>query len=171
MKSKRRSTNEMEFQGQVVSWLNENISKHSGMGLDRATQEKPRSSSGKRNDLVVWRSRIGEIPFLSFELKTPDTPISDPIFLADAVEKARHWGSPYFAIWNMREVELYLTPASGARVTPADALHRWNASTGVTHLEDWLKPEIADRLKSQLERGSSKRRGITPLRAKPLALP
>ena len=60
----------MEFQGQVVTWLNENISKHSGMGLDRAMQEKPRSSSGKRNDLVVWQSRVSLIAFLSFELKT-----------------------------------------------------------------------------------------------------
>ena len=67
MKSRRRSTNELEFQGQVVSWLNENIAKHSGMGLDQATQEKPRISSGKRNDLVVWHSRAAERAFLSYE--------------------------------------------------------------------------------------------------------
>ena len=151
MKSKRRSTNEMEFQGQVVTWLNENISKHSGMGLDRATQEKPRSSSGKRNDLVVWKSRVSLIAFLSFELKTPDTPISDAVFLADAVEKARHWGSPYFVIWNMQEAELYPTPAQGSHVTPADRLHRWHPSTGAMQLEDWLKPEVFDRLKNQLD--------------------
>ena len=36
-KSMRRSTNELEFQGQVITWLNANIAKHSGMGLDRAT--------------------------------------------------------------------------------------------------------------------------------------
>lgn len=151
MKSKRRSTNEMEFQGQVVTWLNENISKHSGMELERATQEKPRNSSGKRNDLVVWKSRIGEIAFLSFELKTPDTPISDPVFLADALEKANHWRSPYFVIWNMREAELYPAPPTGTYLTPADRLFRWAASTGANQLEDWLNPDVAKHLKHQLE--------------------
>jgi methylase of polypeptide subunit release factors len=151
MKSKRRSTNEMEFQGQVVTWLNENISKHSGMGLDKATQEKPRSSSGKRNDLVVWKSRVSLIAFLSFELKTPDTPISDAVFLADAIEKAQHWGSPYFVIWNMQEAELYPTPVEGSHVTPSDRLHHWPQSTGCNQLEDWLKPEVSARLKRQID--------------------
>jgi hypothetical protein len=151
MKSKRRSTNEMEFQGQVVTWLNENISKHSGMGLDRATQEKPRSSSGKRNDLVVWQSRVSLIAFLSFELKTPDTPISDAVFLADAIEKAQQWGSPYFVIWNMQEAELYPTPLVGSTVTPSDRLHHWPPSTGCDSLEDWLKPEVGARLKHQAD--------------------
>ncbi|HEY0307838.1 MAG TPA: N-6 DNA methylase [Acidobacteriaceae bacterium] len=151
MKSKRRSTNEMEFQGQVVTWLNENISNHSGMGLDRATQEKPRSSSGKRNDLVVWHSRVSLIAFLSFELKTPDTPISDAVFLADAIEKAQQWGSPYFAIWNMQEAELYPTPLVGSTVTPSDRLYHWPPTTGCDSLEDWLKPEVGAHLKHQAD--------------------
>jgi hypothetical protein len=141
----------MEFQGQVVTWLNENIGKHSGLGLDKATQEKPRSTSGKRNDLVVWQSRPGLIAFLSFELKTPSTPISDAVFLADAIEKAQHWGSPYFVIWNMQEAELYPTPLVGSTVTPNDRLHHWPPSTGCKQLEDWLKPDIEARLKSQVD--------------------
>ena len=110
MSKGRRSTNELEFQGQVITWLNDYISSHRGTGLDRATQEKPRRTSGKRNDLVVWSSRAGESAFISLELKTPDTAISDPQLLDDALEKARQWQAPYFAIWNMKEAELYKTP-------------------------------------------------------------
>jgi type I restriction enzyme M protein len=146
MTSKRRITNELEFQGQVVSWLNDNLTKHPGLGLDKATQEKPRSTSGKRNDLVVWKSRESSIAFLSFELKTPDTPIYDAVFLADAVEKARQWGSPYFVIWNMKEAELYATPGVGLPVTPNDRVHLWPATTGCDRLEDWLKADVQTRL-------------------------
>jgi methylase of polypeptide subunit release factors len=151
MKSRRRSTNELEFQGQVVSWLNENIAKHSGMGLDQATQEKPRISSGKRNDLVVSHSRAAERAFLSYELKTPETAISDPLFLADAAEKARQWRSSYFVIWNMQEAELYRSPVGLTMITPADRLRRWDATTGASRLEDWLVPDVPKRLRRQLD--------------------
>src|SRR5437763_143661 len=103
----RKSTNELEFQGQVLEWTNEDLRRRPGLKLDRATQEKPRTVSGKRNDLVVWKSRAGELAFLTIELKTPETSIGDPTFFADAMEKAQFWGAPYFALWNMREAELY----------------------------------------------------------------
>ena len=50
----------------------------------------------------------------------------------------------------MREAELYPTPAGIARITPADRLYRWGASTGADQLVDWLKPEVAKRLEHQL---------------------
>lgn len=74
-KSAKKQSNELEFQGQVVTWLNEYIAKHPGLGLDRATQEKPHKTSSKRNDLVVWKDRAALIAFLTIELKTPTTPI------------------------------------------------------------------------------------------------
>ena len=151
MSKGRRSTNELEFQGQVITWLNDYISSHRGTGLDRATQEKPRRTSGKRNDLVVWSSRVGESAFMSLELKTSDTAISDPLLLDDALEKARHWQAPYFAIWNMKEAELYKTPLSHHSLTPADAVQRWPLLTGMKRLEDWLKPSVSASLRKQAE--------------------
>ena len=151
MSKGRRSTNELEFQGQVVSWLNDYISSHRGIGLDRATQEKPRRTSGKRNDLVVWCARATESAFISLELKTPDTVISDPILLVDALEKARQWKAPYFAIWNMTEAELYKTPLSSQILTPADAIQRWSLVPDMTRLEAWLDPRVAALLKKQAE--------------------
>ena len=145
----RRKTNEMEFQGQVLGWLNDEIARRPGLELDKATQEKPRKTSGKRSDLVVWKNRAAEIAFLATELKTPTTLINDPELFADAIEKAQHWKAPYFAVWNMRTAELYKTPAAGAVVTPAEALKRWPQIAAVTKPEDWLVPAIAKQLREQ----------------------
>ena len=143
----RRKTNEMEFQGGALQWINEEIQRRPGLGLDRATQEKPRAGSGKRNDLVVWLNRNAEAAFLEIELKTPETSISDPAFLADAIEKARQWNAPFFAIWNMREAELYRTPAPGENTTPGDVIRVWRLDPLVTSVELWLEDRSAASLR------------------------
>src|SRR5690242_1946603 len=106
----RKVTNELEFQGQVLFWINNEIKRRPGLALDKATQEKPSRQTGKRNDLVVWKDRNAELAFLTFELKTPETPITDPGLFVDAIEKAQYWNSSYFIIWNMITAELYPTP-------------------------------------------------------------
>ena len=111
-------TNEWEFQGEVLTWINEQIKRRPGLGLDKATQE-PSKITPQRSDLVVWWNRAAISAFLTIELKTPATPINDPKFLGDASEKASRWGAPCFAIWNMQTAELYKTPAKGT-ATPAD---------------------------------------------------
>ena len=116
--SKRKDSNELEFQGQALNWLNEEIKRRPSLGLEKATQEKPRQGSGKRNDLVIWKDRANEIAFMALELKTPTTAINDPVLFADAVEKAQKWRAKYFAIWNMREFEVYKTPPAGDRPSP-----------------------------------------------------
>jgi SAM-dependent methyltransferase len=148
-KSKRKQSNELEFQGQVIVWLNEEIQKRPGLQLDKATQEKPRQGSGKRNDLVVWTDRSSETAFLSIELKTPTTPINDPEFFADALEKGRHWKARYFALWNMRELEVYATPPAGHTPLPTEAIRRSSLPLAVTQVEDWLKPAFAAELHKQ----------------------
>jgi hypothetical protein len=134
-----KKTNELEFQGQVVTWFNDEIRKRRGLGLDKATQEKP--GGGKRNDCVVWRNRSTENAFLELELKTPNTSVTDPAFLNDAVTKAQRWGAPYVAIWNMQEAELYRTPLVGAVISPADALRTWPTDSSIRTVEDWLNPD------------------------------
>lgn len=148
-KSKRKTTNELEFQGQVIAWFNDEIRKRPGLNLDRTTQEKPRKHSGKRNDLIVWTDRATEIAFLAIELKTPATPINDPVLFADAIEKAQHWRAAYFAIWNMREMEVYKTPAPGASLLPSEAICRSALPLAISQVEDWLKPSFARELRNQ----------------------
>lgn len=148
-RSKRKQTNELEFQGQVIVWLNDEIRKRPGLRLDKATQEKPRTGSGKRNDLVVWSDRVNELAFLAIELKTPATPINDPAFLADAIEKARHWKARYFALWNMREAEIYPTPPDLQQVLPDHAIYRVPLPLAIAQVEDWLKQYVAEELRNQ----------------------
>lgn len=145
----RKSTNELEFQGQVLEWLNEELRKRPGLALDRTTQEKPRKTSGKRSDLVIWKDRAAEFSFLTIELKTPQTPINDPVLFSDGIEKAKFWRAPYFVIWNMQEAELYQTPPKGGQLTPADAIKRWPTQPAVSKVEDWLRPDVAKVLRSQ----------------------
>lgn len=145
----RKQTNELEFQGQVIVWLNEEIKRRPGLSIDKATQEKPRKSSGKRNDVVVWRDRESEIAFLTIELKTPTTPINDPKFFSDAVEKAQHWNASYCALWNMRELEVYKTPPKGQALLATSAIRRSFLSLAITRVEDWLRPAFARELQQQ----------------------
>ena len=148
-KSSRKSTNEPEFQGQVIVWLNEEITKRSALDLDKATQEKPQELSRKRSDLIVWTNRLAEIAFLAIELKTPETPINDPIFFTDAINKAQYWGAKYLAIWNMREMEVYKTPDDSKPLLPSEAIYRSALPLAITEVEDWLKPAYETELRNQ----------------------
>jgi hypothetical protein len=133
----RKESNEQEFQGQVITWLNAEIGKRT-LGLDTATQEKPRKTSGHRSDLIVWIDRLALLPFLAIELKTPSTPINDPVFFADALAKGRYWKSKYFALWNIREFEIYET-TTPKTPTPADVIYKSSHPLAITHVDEWLK--------------------------------
>ena len=148
-KSTRKKTNELEFQGQVNVWFNDEIARRSGLDLDKATQEKPRKQSGKRSDLIVWTDRAAEIAFLAIELKTPSTPINDPVLFADAIEKAQYWKAKYLAIWNMREMEVYKTPEPPKSLLPSEAICRSTLPLSISQVEDWLKPVFAKELRNQ----------------------
>jgi len=139
-------SNEWEFQGEVLKWLQAEISKRPGMGLDKATQE-PSRITAHRSDLIVWQDRAAEVAFLSWELKKPDTPITSPALLSDACSKAQRWGAPFFAIWNMRVAELYKTP-SGRDATPSDRVRpTFPLNEKVSTVDDWLNPLVAKTLR------------------------
>jgi hypothetical protein len=148
-KRTRKQTNELEFQGQVIVWLNEEINKRPGLNLEKTTQEKPRHASGKRSDLIVWSDRANEIAFLAIELKTPTTPINDPVFFSGAIEKSQHWKAAYFALWNMRELEVYRTPTRDQYFLPNDAIYRSALPLAITQVEDWLRPSFSNELRNQ----------------------
>lgn len=148
-KSTRKTTNEQEFQGQVVEWMNAFVSTRGISWLDKATQEKPGRHSGKRNDLVLWHDRPAHTAFLELELKTPTTSITDPALFHDALTKAQHWDAPLFAIWNMQAAELYVTPSKGAapNVTP---IFSGRSAVKVSSVEDWLQKPAARALQALL---------------------
>ncbi|MFL6386761.1 MAG: class I SAM-dependent DNA methyltransferase [Terriglobales bacterium] len=132
----KHKSNEWEFQGQVLTWINEQISRRPGLRLDKATQE-PSKITPKRSDLVIWWDRSANNAFFTVELKTPEVPITDPKLLNDASEKAARWGAPCFAIWNMQMAELYKTPTNGF-ATPADRVHPFPMNPLIGDVDDWL---------------------------------
>jgi len=138
---RERTTNELEFQGSVLSWLNAELSRRPGLGLEMVTQE-PSKLDRKRNDVVVWRSRNSGVAFMTIELKTPETSITDPALLNDACHKAQRWHAPYFALWNMQSAELFLTPADGKSPSPRNRIKLYPPAVSVRSVDDWLKPKI-----------------------------
>jgi hypothetical protein len=132
----KHKSSEWEFQGQALTWINEQISRRPGLGLDKATQE-PSKITPKRSDLVIWWNRATGEAFFTVELKTPEVPINDPTLLNDASEKASRWGAPCFAIWNMQMAELYKTPTTGT-ATPADRVYQLPLNPLIGDVDDWL---------------------------------
>lgn len=142
----KHKSNEWEFQGEVLTWISDQISRRPGLGLDKATQE-PSKLTPKRSDLVIWWNRAANNAFFTIELKTPEVPINDPKLLSDASEKATRWGAPCFAIWNMQMAELYTTPKSGT-ATPADRAHQFPLNPLIGSVDDWLDPKNGIALKA-----------------------
>jgi hypothetical protein len=132
----KHKSNEWEFQGQVLTWIKEQISRRPGLGLDKATQE-PSKMTPKRSDLIIWRNRGANNAFFTVELKTPEVSIKDPKLLNDACQKAVSWGAPCFAIWNIQMAELYRTPTLGT-VTPADRVYPFPLNPLIGSVDDWL---------------------------------
>lgn len=144
----KSKSNEWEFQGQVLTWINELISKRPGLGLEAATQE-PSKITSKRSDLVVWRNRSAGTAFFTIELKTPKVRIDDLALLADASAKASQWEAPCFAIWNMQTAELYRTPKPRI-ATPAIRMRQFPINPLISSVDDWLVPSKADSLKADV---------------------
>ena len=142
-----RTSNELEFQGTVLSWLNQELNRRH-LGLELATQE-PSKTDRRRNDLVVWKNRASGHAFLTIELKTPTTPITDLALLDDACQKAQRWGAPFFAIWNMQATELYRSPPGERRATPKDLLNQFPLIRRVRSVEDWIEPASRERLRDR----------------------
>ena len=142
-----RTTNELEFQGTVLSWLNHELTRRH-LGLELATQE-PSKADRRRNDLVVWTNRASGDAFLTVELKTPTTPIGNLTLLNDACHKAQRWRAPFFAVWNMQAAELYRTPLGETPATPRDLIKQFPTIDCVESVSDWIDPECRRRLREQ----------------------
>jgi len=143
-----RTTNEMEFQGNVVSWINAELARRPALGLELATQE-PSKVTRNRNDVVVWRNRASNDAFFTFELKTPETSISNQSFFDDACQKAQRWNAPFFAVWNMQNAELYRTPPATRLANPQDRIKQFPTLTTVRSVADWIDSNIREQLRQQ----------------------
>ena len=85
------------------------------LGIHKATGEQ--GLKEKPGDQTVFpdvllRGRADEI-ILGWELKMPNTPVTDPDTVDNAILKARRMGTTSFLIWNVNEADLYLCVPDG----------------------------------------------------------
>ncbi len=102
---------ESEFQGQVISWIKEQIS-HGGLPFENATSDSSLYglSTVRFPDVLITLDFVGQRPFCGWELKTPKTDVRDKRLLKDAVEKAQNPNAKYFVTWNMQTAIIWRTP-------------------------------------------------------------
>ncbi|MFB3895821.1 MAG: class I SAM-dependent DNA methyltransferase [bacterium] len=151
-------TNEREFSGQVVSWLNQ-ILQSGNYPFETVTGEtsiRIKEESTRYPDTAIWLDRKAGIAFCFAELKTPDTPATDQPTLDLAAKKARAVGANFFLTWNMRDAVLWRTP-KGIRhnVVEWDRIKYYPALAKIASIEDlWDKhklPAIKDRAKEIID--------------------
>lgn len=129
-------TNEWEFQGAVLTWLNVFVADH-GFGWSGASQEAP-SAGARRSDIVLWEDQAAGRAILEIELKTPKTPLADPMLRRDSVGKAQHNRAPYILLWNMRNAEMYKTPQYPRRdLMPDDFIASLGQVSEIKSTQDW----------------------------------
>lgn len=135
-------SNEREFSGRVIVWLNELI----GSGVypfDTATGEVSIKASGETTkfpDVQIWLNRAAKQGFCDWEIKQPSIPADDPELLENAANKARAMGADYFVTWNMRNAILWRTPQAHTAVTAEDRVKEYSPIYEISQPEDmWDK--------------------------------
>jgi type I restriction-modification system DNA methylase subunit len=136
-------SNEREFSGQVIVWLNEFIGNGSYPfeNVTGETSVKALGETTKFPDVQIWLNRATKQGFCGWELKTPLMPANDSVLLENAANKARAMGADYFVTWNMRNAILWRTPQDNTQVTAEDKVREYPPIYQISKPEDmWVKP-------------------------------
>ncbi|MBF0517973.1 MAG: SAM-dependent DNA methyltransferase, partial [Nitrospirae bacterium] len=107
-------SNEREFQGQVISWLNEFL-KDGEHPFEVASSEpsvKVADNETRFPDIQLWLNRQANQGFCGWELKTPATSAEDKELLDLFARKARAMHADYFVTCNMTDAVIWRTPIS-----------------------------------------------------------
>jgi methylase of polypeptide subunit release factors len=143
------TTNEWEFQGDALSWINSFLGSHN-LGFERATQEF-RNADGRRSDIIVWSDHAARKAVVAAELKRPEIALST--FERDAVRKAQKVGAPYVALWNMRRLDLHRTPTAPRKdLLPDDFIDTIDEIKTLATVDDWMKPAVRKQLEKLAQR-------------------
>ncbi|MBF0538325.1 MAG: N-6 DNA methylase [Nitrospirae bacterium] len=136
-------SNEREFTGQVVSWLNEFLGDSADTPFEGASSEASLRDSEDRTcfpDVMVWLNRQGQQGFCGWELKTPSTAVDDQELLENAAQKARTMRADYFVTWNMVEAVIWRTPLLPQKVAREHRLKTYDPVAQITTPDDlWVE--------------------------------
>ncbi len=103
--------NEREFQGEVVKWIQAQIS-HGGLAFAKATTDSSLYGlpTVKFPDVLLTLDFECKEAFCGWELKTPTTNARDKELLKKAAKKAQALDAKYFVTWNMQTAIIWRTP-------------------------------------------------------------
>ncbi|MEW6050246.1 MAG: hypothetical protein AB1644_04190 [Candidatus Zixiibacteriota bacterium] len=132
------ATNEREFTGQVVSWLNELLD-HGAYPFREITGETTIHTGKKKlrfPDVQLWLNRKAGLAFCGWECKPPTVAVDDSELLGNAAEKARAIRADFFVTWNMRDTVIWRTPPVGQNVTHTHRYYAYGSLTDIREIED-----------------------------------
>jgi len=100
--------NERSWQIDVISEINDLVSSID-KPIKRAGGENtlPTDENNLFPDVLLYGDKRGETFLQGWELKMPDTPITDKDFIENAEKKARNLGLDSFLLWNVKKAVLY----------------------------------------------------------------
>ncbi|MBF0488795.1 MAG: hypothetical protein HQK98_11615, partial [Nitrospirae bacterium] len=135
-------SNEREFTGQVISWLNEFL-KDGEYPFEVASSEaslKVAENETRFPDVQLWLNRNATQGFCGWELKTLVTPVEDKELLEVSARKARAMGADYFVTCNMRDAVIWRTPIS-EKVSKEHRYKTYPAIVQISTPDDlWIVP-------------------------------
>jgi len=157
-------TNERSWAIDVITHIN-GIAANSQRAIQRAGGEQTLTAGAKRFHPDVLLFGDGSTLLQGWELKMPDTPITNAEFIANAEAKARGLGLNSFLLWNVSTAVLYVEENGEflPRRQWAQLAHITRRADVETHRADWIAAleTIVRELNEFFERGE--------LRARPLA--
>lgn len=120
----------------LISYVNAEIGRSPMKGIGRLGGEQGlRGSKGTTTlfpDVLVMSDR--DRVLMGWELKFPDTPVTDTVLIDNAIEKAQRMGTTAFLLWNVNQAVMYAQDDTG----DWDIIENWTLGTTVdrTTVED-----------------------------------
>lgn len=156
--------NERAWGIDLISYLNAKIEKNPMKGVGRLGGEQGlrggKDTTTLFPDVLVLSDR--DRLLMGWELKFPDTPITDVLLIDNAKEKAQRMGTSAFLLWNVNQARLYAQndvgdwsiienwtlPTKVNRLTVGDAKDQWQemARDIIADISDFhVRGKIVDR--------------------------
>lgn len=156
--------NERAWGIDLISHLNAELGRNPMKGIGRLGGEQGLRGGKDTTTLfpdVLMMSGIDRV-LMGWELKFPETPVTDPLLIENAIEKAQRMGTSAFLLWNVNQAVMYRQDGVGDwhvietwslaitvdRSTVSDAKDQWQAMARdiITAISDfYVRGKIVDR--------------------------
>ncbi|MCD6594741.1 N-6 DNA methylase [bacterium] len=137
-------TNEREFQGYVLKWINDIIKSGSYEVKEASIETGVKDVTTKFPDIILWKSREAQNAIATIELKNTLTQIDDRELLENGSKKGANLKCKYLITWNVRESALWNISKGHA-----DLIHKYPAIIAIRTIQDILRPDAQGALRAR----------------------